>query len=411
MHKFLQPFPIFPNETDTPILCAINDKLTQDQKNQIINDTHQKYLHCGTNSTIQILKNNNYKWKGLSNDVRSQLSKCEQCCQFNPTQSIYHNAKSVEACKINNSWEMDIAIIGKDNNEYENLLTIVDVYSGFLSLYALKTKTAQEIMLNLNNNIKIFGSPIEIIFDNSKEFSSNIIGELARNYQIKLHLSTSYRPESHAQVERSNRTIKEAMFKYLQGNLQQWSSELPKIQIILNSRISERTNLSPYFLMFGTNPNLIEDYTAWEVNYNNIEEELKKRINNLNTLNKTVRPLAFETSTKYHKKANARLDNSRNIAKQTIPINSTVWLANLGRNKKSDPKFDGPFKVTAIDLWGKYVLSDSTEHALSEHYPIDQLKIIPNSTNQILEIREYIKAIKDHRKINGEIEYLVLFEN
>ena len=134
---------------------------------------------------------------------------------------------------------------------FEYILTIVDVFTGFVVLGALKSKTMEDLARVLWDVICDKG-PMKIIqCDNGKEFVNKVITALVQLFGVERRLITPYHPQANGLVERNNREVENQLRKYLVGAMEFWHEWLPCIQLALNVRYLDRIGATPFDLMYG----------------------------------------------------------------------------------------------------------------------------------------------------------------
>ena len=150
---------------------------------------------------------------------------------------------------IDDIWSLDILDLkdyGPENNRgYRYVLVVVDNFSNFGWMIALKNKNAQtikdsfeSILINSNR------SPNLIETDRGKEFYNNIFQDFLNKNNIKLYSRNS--PLGAVFAERFNRTIrdllKKIVFEHGDAN---WIDVLPTMTKQYNTRIHSSTKLTP----------------------------------------------------------------------------------------------------------------------------------------------------------------------
>ncbi len=111
----------------------------------------------------------------------------------------------------NQRWVADLIDLRKMaafNNNFKYVLNIVDSFSKRLWSIPLKSKKADKIAEEFETVFKV-EKPHVLQSDNGKEFRSNTLAAICREYGIKQVFATAYKPNSSGQVERTNRTLKQ----------------------------------------------------------------------------------------------------------------------------------------------------------------------------------------------------------
>ncbi|XP_030076362.1 LOW QUALITY PROTEIN: uncharacterized protein LOC115481414, partial [Microcaecilia unicolor] len=113
-----------------------------------------------------------------------------------------------------------------------------------------------------------FGTPQIIDSDRGPAFVGEIFTVLLQALNIKHKLHVPYHPQSSGQVERMNRTIKEALRKVVNSTGKDWAQKLPLILASIRSTSRLNSHVTPYQILFGhTMPLLISsDYINQDPN-------------------------------------------------------------------------------------------------------------------------------------------------
>ncbi|XP_029419359.1 uncharacterized protein LOC115070373 [Nannospalax galili] len=99
-----------------------------------------------------------------------------------------------------------------------------------------------------------FGMPQVIGSDNGPAFISQVSQTVARLLGIEWKLHCAYRPQSSGQVERMNRTIKEALTKFsLATGTKDWVTLLP-LALYRARNTPGPSGLTPFEILYGTPP-------------------------------------------------------------------------------------------------------------------------------------------------------------
>ena len=80
-------------------------------------------------------------------------------------------------------------------------------------------------------------------------------------YGIEHRLITAYHPSANGLVERMNREVSRMLKKYTKGTYAAWNLWILLVQLSVNESISQRTNSTPFSLMFGRKFNNFVDFS------------------------------------------------------------------------------------------------------------------------------------------------------
>jgi hypothetical protein len=133
------------------------------------------------------------------------------------------------------SWMIDVVSGLPSVGGYSSYLTMVDVFSGYVTCTALKNETSAQIAEVLEYSL----------------IKPEVV-KLCKFYNIKHYFTTPYTPESHGLVENQNRFLTQAMRIFSDQFKTTWYHVLPLAVITVNSVLRDSLKEhSPYFLMFG----------------------------------------------------------------------------------------------------------------------------------------------------------------
>ena len=100
------------------------------------------------------------------------------------------------------------------------------------------------------------GVPEELLSDRGTNFLSDIILELCSLLGIKKINTSGYHPQIDGLVEKFNSTLQNMIAKSTDPNTMEWDKRLPLLLFAYRSVIQESTKESPFFLVYGRDPQL-----------------------------------------------------------------------------------------------------------------------------------------------------------
>ena len=104
-----------------------------------------------------------------------------------------------------------------------------------------------------------WGIPTKISSDNGSHFANEAISKLTTYLNIDMRRHCAYHPASGGAVERENGTLKAKLMKCCDETKLPWTKALPIVLMYMRMRKRDRTNLSPYEILFATPPQV-----GWE---------------------------------------------------------------------------------------------------------------------------------------------------
>lgn len=138
------------------------------------------------------------------------------------------------------------------DGEYKFILNYQDHLSKFVTLRALKTKTAAEVTYNLIDIFCTFGAPSILQSDNGREFVNCIIDELKNMWPLlKIVHGKPRQSQSQGSVERTNRDVQDILRAWMSDNKSKKRSEgLRFCQFQKNSSYHSGIKQSPFEVLF-----------------------------------------------------------------------------------------------------------------------------------------------------------------
>ncbi len=222
--------------------------------------------HAGTYVTLQRALKNTRHWgtrKQMIEDIDRFIRGCP-CCQKMRKRS---SRSMVERHVISGSPFAEISIDllklpEPDAFGMAYIVVIVDNFSHWTSLVAVRNKSVFEVARALVKVIGDFGAPMRIRSDGGAEFVNGVCAGLMRMMGTTHHVIVPYTPTANGIVERANRAIlerlREMIFsrRLVEHPEHVWSDLLPLVQRSINASVHSATGMSPAKILFGDNLDL-----------------------------------------------------------------------------------------------------------------------------------------------------------
>jgi hypothetical protein len=228
----------------------------------IIEQCHNHEVgHFGVNRTIEMLnkmiandpKYAKLQWKGMRKDVNTYIRRCDSCNKMNEQKLTTHVKKyttSEDGIMKNLAIDAIYMPTSKSGNKY--ILTVIDTFTRYTALYAIKDLTAQTAAKTLMNHMHVYGVPDKITSDNSTEFDAQF-SEMLDLLKIEKYRIHAYSHQENGIVERANKEIirHARIIAYEMRNHDGWDDNLLQVQAIMNEKVSEATGLTPNQIIFA----------------------------------------------------------------------------------------------------------------------------------------------------------------
>jgi len=208
--------------------------------------------HMGFRKTIKRITSRVF-WPNMHADIFSYVKTCAICQSTkNPMSKPHGDLKSIST---NGPWDMlAIDLMGplpntKNRNCY--ILVVVDHFSKWVEIFALKNTQAPTICAILQNEIFCrWGTPKNLLSDNATYFRSKNFENMCASWGVKHRYTTPYHPQGNI-TERVNRNIRAMLASYIGSRHNNWDLHLPAVSLALRTAISDTTGYSPAMLNLG----------------------------------------------------------------------------------------------------------------------------------------------------------------
>ena len=162
-----------------------------------------------------------------------------------------------------------------DDQKFQWVLSVMDLYSRFVWLRALQSKSSDEVAIKLRDIYIEFGTPKFVQSDQGREFKG-AVEKLCRSLNIKIIHSSAYHPQSQGKIERSNRTWKQKLqddLLHLEEGLC-WLDFLPRYQKLYNEAQHEALGpFSPFEIFYGRKSRSDQDILVLGKDHLNSDDE------------------------------------------------------------------------------------------------------------------------------------------
>jgi hypothetical protein len=418
--------PLVTSTTPSAVLAMEAEKrgkrIPSEAEREKLIDKEHAIGHFSVETLYRKFWNNGLWWPNMRQQIKNAVYQCVPCLRYNIVKEGFHPLQSIEAELPWDHLEMDlIGPLPASESNYNYVLSVSDVLSGFVVLRPIDDKSKQAVATAFWDIICNYGTPKILQTDNGTEFVNDIMSELSKMYGVDHRLITPYHPRANGLVERRNKDISLALKKYVTSAMDKWQQWLPIIQLALNTKPLDRIGCAPFDLLFGRKFNDFMDFTTTNT-CQDLEHALKLQQTNISNLQKIVFPAVVDRNHNLRTKRNEKFNQRRNIV-SIIPAGSQVMTLDVTRKSKWDPKYEGPFTVVRQTKGGAYVLADQTGTELQRRFAISHLKLVktkvistatlPVEGEKAHSQHLYVEDIRQHRLATdgSGFEYLVKWEN
>ncbi len=186
--------------------------------------------HLGQHKSM--LKAEDYfYWPHLRKDMKVYVRECITCKQLKMSSGLqqqWQDLPPVDQPMKRVSIDVTEMRSGAIGQKY--VLTVIDNFSRFVSLYPMSTRTAENVISKLDMVVEAYGASRVLLADNAREFCSEKLKAWCRENGIRLVHSTPYNPQGNSVSERMHRIMKAVLTTLCKGQPAMWPRYLKKCQ-------------------------------------------------------------------------------------------------------------------------------------------------------------------------------------
>ena len=225
------------------------------------------------------------------------------------------------------------------------------------------------------------GCPKEILSDQGKHFCNELVDSLCQFFDIKHTLSSAYHPQTNGLVERFNRTLCEALAKYVDAYQTEWDLFIPSVLFAYRTLTHATTKYEPFTLVYGRQATLPIEFqtpTYQQPASQDFQQQLLKRVThlteNLPVQRSQARKNIQQAQNEWRERINSSSDKYKplRIGDQVLKYKSAVTP---GQRNKFAVKWEGPYYVHQVLQNGAYYLRDQKGRVTRTSVHGSQLKL------------------------------------
>ena len=210
--------------------------------------------HFGIRKTTDKILSQFY-WPGLRRDVREYCRSCDTCQKTIPKGRVGKLPLGKMPLIDTPFSRIAIDLIGPmhppTDEGHRFVLTVVDYATRYPEAVALKridTESVAEALIDIYSRV---GVPREVLSDQGKQFTSDLMKEVSRLLSIRQLTTTPYHPCCNGLVERFNGTLKSMLRKCCEEQPRQWNRFIPALLFAYRDTVQDSTGYSPFQLLYG----------------------------------------------------------------------------------------------------------------------------------------------------------------
>lgn len=218
--------------------------------------------HSGHRATYQRLKLI-FHWPGMKQAVVDYIKQCP-VCQINKAEHCKYPGLLQPLPVPDFAWchiSMDFVEGLPTSNNKDLILVVVDRFTKYSHFIAMKHPiTVSSVAKAFVDNIfRLHGLPSVIVSDRDKIFTSKLWQDIFHKLGIKLHLSTSYHPQSDGQTERVNQCLENYLRCMAFIKPTKWHQWLSLAEWWYNTSFHTSLQITPFQALYNRKPQMIAE--------------------------------------------------------------------------------------------------------------------------------------------------------
>ena len=319
-----------------PVRVVQSDK----ERQRLITQAHDGLGHFGIRTTYEFLSGE-YYWPDLFKQVKEYISTCQACQAF----SKANETDIAAGIGVKGIFErMGLDYVGplpetKSGNKY--LIVAIEYLTGWPIAKAVKSANASTTAKFIYHDIVCqFGVPKIIMTDRGTHFNNELVEQIAQLLSFKHSMSSAYNPQTNGKVERFNGTLSKQLGKMAYDYGGQWTKYVDQVLLAYRIRNNPETGKSPYELMYGVKPNMINWMTE------DLEQEYDREHENVDDI----------------RKAGIR---DGHTTEPQFKLNEQVMIKEVN-SKKFQPKWRMPYTIANIGPNNSYQVKTQTGYIIPQ---------------------------------------------
>jgi transposase InsO family protein len=226
-------------------------------RDDLLRSYHDSLGHQGQDRTQRAV-GTKYFWPRMQTDIEYYVKSCEECQK---SKRNYHGKHApLQPLHIGHIFSrIHVDMIGPLNKTpegYQHILLVMDSFTKWCEAFPMKSGTAADVAEVLHSEIFCrYGAPREMLTDRGQNFSSHLVAELCKLFQVTKLQTSSYHPQTNAACERMNRFIEKTLKPYMNKEKNNWHKVLPSVLWAYRTTpATESTGYSPFYMMFVREP-------------------------------------------------------------------------------------------------------------------------------------------------------------
>jgi hypothetical protein len=319
-------------------------------KQDALVDAHGNQLvgHDGIYKTKERLFQCFY-WPGMEADIAAHLKACLRCqirrTDDRPPPALLSSLP--QPTEPNHRIHADL--FGPLKTTYSGkkfILCMTDALTKYVKLVPLPNKEPDTVANAIFDKWYCrFGSPLDIVTDQGKEFCTKLSNELFKRLGTN-HLTTSpHHPQCNSQAEVANKTISKYLASFCDDSTLDWELYLAPLMFSYNTSFHRSIKATPFYLTFGMEPQLpnlpTPDLRRTFYGESSTDDIIRKLLIARNVARQNNEDASDMARTHFDSKAAPH----KFLPDQLVLLDEHSFLH---KNQKLAPKWSGPHKIIRL---------------------------------------------------------------
>ena len=370
----------------------------------ILTQAHESLGHRGEQAVFETVRER-YYWPHLRMDIRHHVQSCHQCQIRSTVKMKIPITVSVPATIFTKVY-VDVMDMTESHHGYKYIVCARDDLSRASEGRALKSNNSISLMRFFWEQIYCrYGAIATVVTDNGPEVKG-AFDQLLRRLKIPQVRISAYNKQANGVVERGHFIIREAIMKSV-VHRKDWPTQVPIAFFADRVTVSRVTGFSAYFLLHGVHPVLpfdLADATflveGFRSGMSSVDllvlrmRQLERRQEDISAAAKALAKARFKSKEEFEWKYRRRLRREFYKPGELVLVRNSEVETRL--NRKSKPRYLGPYEVCRRTEGGSYVLKELDGSVLQQG--IAAFRLLPYvSRHDKKLLKEIAKEVAEER--------------
>ena len=225
----------------------------------LVMQVHEEMIH-GMTARIRKAITRQYIWPRMSTDIIKWVTGCRKCPLQKAKKLIAHKQYSpIEWRRPRSAYGVDFYGIAKSKNGHVGVLTVIDLFSRWVTFIPVKNETADTFTRKLMENVVWKRGAFKVLVsDGAKAFVGKVAKQLANFLKID-KVETFCYPQGNSTTERIHTLLGEFLRLLPVDKRESWDEEIGTVAYANNMCTNTSTSFSPFELDCGFQPSTAAD--------------------------------------------------------------------------------------------------------------------------------------------------------